>query len=323
MTQDGKDGILISAAIVVIAVVAVLLVAGTAPSRTGFQGSSGETCIYIINNSVATLLNGGSCNATLGKLNIRVLNNSEASMNITKMLRRNPVIIFDPDNRTLNHVTKALLGVAVHPERKPRSTLLYREHGNDYMLLLYNTTPRYMATYINLALKASGLYNRNTLLVPGMVAGEPVLTGLSFTEQNYKQPVTIVPEGGSYNETLDITFKSVLESCTGETGVMKLTVRVEQGGVLVDYQPTTSYAPLEFIVQGNLLLEANFTGVYLDESDYSQETAGWNIIIHPCWVHKAEVIPAYASIGILSEDSRVSIDVNMDAGRVSLVVMSG
>lgn len=323
MTQDGKDGILISAAIVVIAVVTVLLVAGTAPSRTGFQGSSGETCIYIINNSVATLLNGGSCNATPGKVDIHVMGNGEASMNITKMLRRNPVIIFDPNSQTIRQITKALLGVAVHPERKPRSILLYREHGNDYMLLLYNTTPRNMATYINLALKASGLYNRNTLLVPGRVAGKPVLTGISFTEQYYKQPVTIVPEGGSYNETLDITFKSVLESCTSETGVMKLTVRVERGGILVDYQPTTSYAPLEFTASDNLVLRANFTGVYLDRSDYSHETAGWDIIIHPCWVHKAEVIPAYASIGILSEDSKALIDVNMEAGGVSLAVMNG
>ncbi|MEB3758722.1 MAG: hypothetical protein GSR87_02550, partial [Desulfurococcales archaeon] len=64
-------------------------------------------------------------------------------------------------------------------------------------------------------------------------------------------------------------------------------------------------------------------GVYLDRSDYSQETASWNIIIHPCLMHRIEIIPAYASIGILSEDSRVLIDVNTGSGGVSLVVMNG
>ncbi len=319
----GSDRILVSVAVVVLAVVTVLLVASTAPSWTWLQVSAEEPCIYIINSSVVTLLNGGSCNATLGKVDIHVLNGDEALMNITESLKRSPVIIFDPDNITLSHVTKALLGVAVQPERKPWAILLYREHGNGYMVLLYNTSPRSMATYINLALKASGLYNRNTLLVPGRVAGEPVLTGLSFTEQQYKQPVTIVPEGGSYNKTLDITFKSVLESCTSETGVIKLIVRVERGGVLVDYQPTTSYAPLEFTGSDNLVLRANFTGVYLDGSDYSQETAGWNIIIHPCWVHKAEVIPAYASVGILSGDLKAFVNINTGNGWVSLVIMNG
>jgi len=319
----GSGRILVTAAIIVIAVVTVLLVAETSPFSPVFQGSFGEKCIYIINNSITTLLNGLSCNATLGKVNIHVLEDGEASINITKLIQRNPVIIYDPDSRTIRYISKALLGVAVQPESKPESILLYSVYGNDYMVLLYSNTPRYMATYINLALKTPGLYDGNALLVPGRVSGEPVLIGLSFTEQNYKQPVTIVPEGGSYNKTIDITFKSVLGSCTSKTGIMKLTVRVEQGGILVGYQPTTSYAPLEYIASDNLVLKANFTGVYLDKSDYSHETAGWNIIIHPCWAHKAEVVSAYASIGILSEYSKALIGVSTDAGDVSLVIMNG
>lgn len=174
---------------------------------------------------------------------------------------------------------------------------------------------------MDLAVRASTTLSGGALLIPSSVDGVPTVFGLSLAESRvHGDPDPATRSALSYDRTIKATLIGFLHGYLRDESRINISVRVLSGGIVTDYSPTTSYAPTTLNPATGIRLVANFTGMYLDRSDFSRGIAAWSIEIHPCRNSHAETIPTYASIGVTAEPVKIVIEINTSKEQLSLTI---
>ncbi len=207
--------------------------------------------------------------------------------------------------------------------REPSSIVLYHCGSSICVLYLSPDDEYYIANYIELGYRVSRQVQHPSILLPVRVNDVPSLYSVSILERDVASKSNISgPNIVSYNRTLNLILTLFIGGCLERDIAVSETVKVITGGILADYKPSTSYSPLHARLPDGTVLESNFTGVYKDRSDFSQDLARWVIEVSKCKGDGVQVISSYVSIGKTSGARPTWVLIGLDTGgdRVDLML---
>ncbi len=302
---------LLSALITIIVLIIFLLYVLVIYNKNSIEAESAPlACVYILNNDRLKLLNTDECkydkNITIYNITLynRIFKIEDALLTYKAMLI---TPFYDPVFANITRTIFLSNNITLIP--KPSSIFIYNKDNNTYMLLLYSNDSNYIVQKVIMATRIADSLNHTALLIPGDISGSPIIYGIMLAERVNPPRYNITGPGIiHYNRSIDVIVVGFLYGCRNNDVKLGISIRALSGGIIAEYQPSTSYSPLTLELGGGTSLTANFSGLYLDRSDFSQETASWVIKLNRCRRGAMYMIQVLVSIGETGESVRVLIE---------------
>ena len=285
------------------------------PTNDGFSA-----CVYVVNVSDDSrrLLGKGECNASRS---ITVYSVAGYSLdNINDTVGKYKVLLVHNVSAIVLENISSLMGLSsIDLGRIPSSIVLYDCEGGFCVLYLFPDDEYYISEYVELGYRVSRQVQGPSIFLPVRVYDVPSLYSVSILEREVASGSNISgPNIVNYDRALDLVLSLFMGGCLERDIVVSEAVKVITGGILADYEPSTSYSPLQIKLSSGVVLESNFTGVYKDRSDFSQDLAKWVVEVSKCRGGGVQVIPSYVSIGKTGSPTRVLIGLDSGSDRVDL-----